>query len=40
LVAVSTDNGAVKVYRVIGENEDINIHLEEVMAWETLHSFG
>ncbi|KAL5243582.1 hypothetical protein ACI65C_010992 [Semiaphis heraclei] len=39
-VAVSTDNGSVKVYRVIGENEDANIHLNEVMAWENLHSFG
>ncbi|XP_060859347.1 nucleoporin Nup43-like [Metopolophium dirhodum] len=39
-IAVSTDNGTVKVYRVISENEDSNIHLEEVMAWDTLHSLG
>ncbi|CAI6349248.1 unnamed protein product [Macrosiphum euphorbiae] len=39
-VAVSTENGSVKVYRVIGENEDSNIHLEEVMAWDNLHSLG
>lgn len=39
-LAVSTDNGAVKLYRVIGENEAPNIHLEKVTAWDTLHSFG
>lgn len=39
-VAVSTNNGTVKLYRVIGENEALNIHLEEVTAWNNLHSFG
>jgi len=39
-VAVSTDNGSVKLYRVIGENEALNIHLKEVTSWENLHSLG
>lgn len=39
-VAVSTDNGIVKLYRVIGENEAPNVHLEEAETWDSLHSFG
>lgn len=38
--ALSTDTGVVKLYRVIGENETANIHLEETVVWENLHSFG
>ncbi|VVC45769.1 WD40/YVTN repeat-like-containing domain,WD40 repeat,WD40-repeat-containing domain [Cinara cedri] len=39
-VAVSTDSGTVKLYRIIGENEAPTVHLEEVTSWENLHSYG
>ncbi|XP_050546835.1 nucleoporin Nup43 isoform X2 [Daktulosphaira vitifoliae] len=39
-VAVSTDNGTVKLYQVIGENESSKIKLSEVSSWEKLHSLG
>ncbi|XP_050420904.1 nucleoporin Nup43 [Adelges cooleyi] len=38
-VAVSTDRGTVKLYRIIGENESPTVHIKEVTAWEELHSF-
>lgn len=39
-VAVSTDMGTVKLYRIIGENEAAVVHLEEVAAWKNLHFYG
>lgn len=37
---MGTDTGTVKLYRVIGENEAANVHLEETIVWQDLHTFG